>query len=126
MTGQLNVPAEAVEAAQSSLGCKSYDGVWNCLTAPICDRHGEEMWTDAGCPVAVSVAAAVVAALDLPARDRETAVKALHEAAADAERNGDYRTWTGNVADWLRRRAEIAEAVAELADASALREGRES
>ena len=58
-----------IQAVQEALGCKPYDGVWNAFKDPCCDVHGEYVWTDRGCPVAVKVAdaAARVVAAETPA-----------------------------------------------------------
>ena len=124
-------PAEAVEAVMEALGCSGTATAWadreEARRVVVCAAHRDE-WNAQGCPVAVSVAVAVVAALDLPKRDREASAKALEEAAQrwtwgkwsdvmlPAPKPGaipalDYGQRAG---DWLR------------SCASALREGRES
>ena len=78
-------PAEAVEAVMEALGCSGTATAWadreETRRVVVCAAHRAE-WIAQGCPVAVSVAAAAVAALDLPRRDRETAAKALDEFAS--------------------------------------------
>ena len=113
------VPPEAVEAAMKVLGCKREPDPIDpetlsdvCAECSVTEDGWRVPWDEGGCRMAVSIAAAVVPALDLPARDREVAAKALDE-AADAD-DWDSALGRANVRVRLRARA------------SALREGRES
>ena len=80
-----------------------------CAECSVTEDGWRVPWDEGGCRMAVSIAAAVVAALDLPAREREAAVKALDDAAdgIQALHPGEVK----NSVVWLRARA------------SALREG---
>ena len=120
-------PAEAVEAVMEALGCSGTATAWadreETRRVVVCAAHRDE-WIAQGCPVAVSVAAAVVAALDLPGRDREASAKALEEAA----QRWTWGKWSdvmlpkptppavpviayaNRVGDWLRDRADQIEA----------------
>ena len=69
------------EAIGGSLGCKPYDGPWNALNQPVCDRHGEWIWTEAGCPIAVAASEAV---LPLLAAQVEAAVSVVRAEAAES------------------------------------------
>ena len=109
------VPPEAVEACMRASDCHrttDRNGV------PYCEAHWYGWLSDVdACPRAERVAAAVVAALDLPRLEREAAAKALHEAAdrMPAYHDRNSPEWAITAAcRWLRVRA------------SALRERRES
>lgn len=100
------VPQQAVDAAMEALWCEHVNRE-NRTPAPRwwtgCAEH-MQTWTDQGCPVAVKVAAAVVAAVQGPLQ-----AQALREACDPLEEFGgsDLPTW---VLSWLLNRAARIEA----------------
>lgn len=90
------VPVEAVEAVMEALGCMVIGSPAHGQRCMIPGHNGP--WTDRGCPVAVKVAAAVVAALGHP-DDQASLARAWAEGkTAGLEQAADHvRTGRPNI-----------------------------
>lgn len=76
---------QIAEAIGRVLKCKPYVGPWNAFNRPVCDRHGDEMWTEAGCPVSVEAARAVASLVEAQVAPLRETVARLNRRAQIVE-----------------------------------------
>lgn len=102
----MTASAAGVEAAQKAMGCErvpNFAGLPICRTGPWRQYHG--VWTERGCPVAVTVADAVVAAAQprIAAGVTRDLADLLAPFSGIGMANGATRA---DVSHWLRIRAD--------------------